>query len=255
MNKFIIAGNWKLNGNNILISNFIKKLKMFFKTHSIINTIIFIPPIVYINNIKDIIQEKNFFLGAQNVDLNLSGAFTGEISVNMIKDIGVKYVIIGHSERRILHYENNKCIAQKFKILKSKKIIPILCLGENLKEKNFNKSELICRKQIDEIITIVGKNAFQNSIIAYEPIWAIGTGQAADLKYIIKMHKFIKTYISENSNINIHDVIVQYGGSVNENNIEQFFNTNDINGVLLGNSALIYEKFTKIIKITNKLRY
>lgn len=255
MKKFIITANWKLNGNNLLIYSFIKKLKYYFDTNQILSRIIFTPPVIYINNIKNTIKNDNFFIGAQNVDIHYSGAFTGEISIDMLQDIGVKYVIIGHSERRTFHHENNEYIAKKFQIIKSKNIIPILCLGENLQEKNLKQSELICRKQIDTILNLNEKNVFQNSIIAYEPIWAIGTGQTADIKYINKMHKFIKSYISNNSDISIKDVIVQYGGSVNLYNIKDFMNTDLIDGVLLGTSSLQFEIFIQIIQYINQVYY
>lgn len=253
MKKFIVTANWKLHGNNLIIENFLKKLKYYFNSNAIKNTIIFTPPVVYINNVNNKIQNINFFLGAQNVDIHLSGAFTGEISVNMLKDIGVKYIIIGHSERRTLHHESNTYIAQKFQVIKSANMIPILCIGENLQEKSLKKSELVCRKQIDEILKLPNQHIFKNAIIAYEPVWAIGTGQTADITYIIKMHRFIKKYIIDNSEHNLDDIIIQYGGSVNIKNIHHFLNIDEINGVLLGNASLEYEQFIKIIKIVNKV--
>ncbi|CAL4042801.1 Triosephosphate isomerase [Buchnera aphidicola (Takecallis arundicolens)] len=255
MKKFIITANWKLNGNNVLIYSFIKKLKYYFDTNQILSNIIFTPPVIYINNIKNTIQNDNFFIGAQNVDIHYSGAFTGEISIDMLQDIGVNYVIIGHSERRIFHREDNAYIAKKFQIIKSKNIIPILCLGENLQEKNLKQSELICRKQIDAILNLKEKDVFKNSIIAYEPIWAIGTGQTADIKYVNKMHKFIKYYISDNSDVDIKNIIVQYGGSVNLCNIKDFMNTDFVNGVLLGTASLQFSTFIQIIQYINQAYY
>ncbi|WP_343182350.1 triose-phosphate isomerase [Buchnera aphidicola] len=254
MKKFIITANWKLNGNNSIINYYIENLKNYFNENKLFNKIIFVPPVIYINSIKNSIKKKNFFLGAQNVDINLSGAFTGEISATMLKDIGVKYVIIGHSERRKFHYENNDCIAKKFKILQENGITPILCIGENLKEKKNEKTELILKKQIEIIFNIVGRQAFQNAIIAYEPIWAIGTGENAKIQYVEKIHKFIKEYVMNNSNLNPKEIKVQYGGSVNENNIQQFFASDHIDGVLVGNSILIYKNFIKMIKYTNFLK-
>ncbi|WP_343128013.1 triose-phosphate isomerase [Buchnera aphidicola (Takecallis taiwana)] len=247
MKKFIITANWKLHGNNVLVCHFINKLKSYFDTNQIFSKIIFAPPVIYINNIKNQIQHNNFFIGAQNVDIHFSGAFTGEISIDMLKDIGVTYIIIGHSERRIFHHENNEYIAKKFQMIKSKNLIPILCVGENLQEKNLKQSELICRNQIDAILQLQEEDIFQNSIIAYEPIWAIGTGQTADIKHVNRIHKFIKCYIADNSNIKLKDIIIQYGGSVNFNNIQNFINSEHINGVLLGTASLSFETFINII--------
>ncbi|QCI26003.1 triose-phosphate isomerase [Buchnera aphidicola] len=252
MKRFIITANWKLNGNNFLINNFIQNIKNYLSKNIITNTIIFAPPIPYINNIKDQIKNKHFFLGAQNVDTNLFGAFTGEISINMLQDINVQYVIIGHSERRLFHNESNEYIAKKFQIIKSKNMIPILCIGENIQEKSSKKSEIVCQKQLDVILKLSDENIFKNSIIAYEPVWAIGTGKTADIQYICKMHQFIKKYITENSNVHTNEIIIQYGGSVNLSNIQNFLNIDEINGVLLGNSSLNYNQFIKIIEIVNQ---
>ncbi|CAL4321168.1 triose-phosphate isomerase [Buchnera aphidicola] len=254
MKNFIVAGNWKLNGNHHVISIFMNQLKTFFHENQIVNTIIFIPPVVYLNSIKNIIQNKNFFLGSQNVDIHLSGSFTGEISICMLKDINVKYVIIGHSERRKFHNETNRYIANKLKIIKKHNIIPILCIGESIEEKKLKKSEMIIRNQIDDILNISGNNAFNDTIIAYEPIWAIGTGKSANIKEVKKINTFIKKYISENSNTKFNEVKIQYGGSINSNNILEFFSEKYVDGVLIGNSSLIYEQFIKIIKLTNKIR-
>ena len=253
MKKFILASNWKLNGNYNIISNFIYKLKKYILLNKIYYTIVFIPPIVYINSIKDKINNENFFLGAQNVDINLFGAFTGEISIKMLKDIGVKYVIIGHSERRLFHNESNEYIAKKFHIIKQNNMIPILCIGETFKEKQCNKTNIVCKKQIDSILKISGDNAFHNTIIAYEPIWAIGSGKSANIKYVRKINQFIRSYISNNSNINMNDITIQYGGAVNPENIQIIFEEPEINGVLLGGVSLIYEKFIKIIDIIHKI--
>lgn len=254
MKKFIVAGNWKLNGSNIFTFNFISKLQEYLLVNSIYNKIVLAPPIMYANNIKNNIQHEKFFLAAQNVDINISGAFTGDISASMLKDIGVKYVIIGHSERRKFHQENDLYIAKKFKIIKNQGLIPILCIGENIDDHSSNKTEIICRKQIDKVFQICGKHAFKNSIIAYEPIWAIGSGNAASIKSVKKVNQFIKTYIFDNSIINKNDIIVQYGGSVNENNIQSFFEQEEIDGVLLGNSSLIYDTFIKIINYVNLIK-
>ncbi|CAL4321229.1 triose-phosphate isomerase [Buchnera aphidicola] len=253
MKNFIIAGNWKLHGNQSTTLGFFLKLKDYFLNNRINHKIIIAPPIIYLQSVNQIINNRNFFLGAQNVDLNRQGAFTGEVSAEMLKDIGVKYVIIGHSERRTYHKEDNQIVAKKFQLLKYIGLIPILCIGENLEQKNKNQIQLICKQQIDVILSTSGKYAFKDSIIAYEPIWAIGSGKSADPKYVQSVHQFIKTYISKNSKINYHEIIVQYGGSVNENNIKYFLQESDINGVLLGGSSLTYETFIKIIEIAKNV--
>ncbi|WP_343191958.1 triose-phosphate isomerase [Buchnera aphidicola (Formosaphis micheliae)] len=251
MRKKIIIANWKLNGNKKSIIKFLTLLNQFyFNKEEELNTLVVMAfPIMYIHLANSIINQKNIFMCAQNVDVNLYGSFTGEISVNMLQDIGVRYVIIGHSERRMYHKENNNIIAKKFKLVKDANLIPILCIGENEKEKKLGQTQLVCQKQLNDILNLLGSQAFENSIIAYEPIWSIGTGQVASLNYIQTVHNFIKNYINQHNNINWKNTFVQYGGSVDENNIYSLISQPDVDGVLIGGASLDYKRFSKIINI------
>jgi len=251
MKKTLIVANWKLNGNIKMISSFFEHLKLHSLKHLENNIVVIAPPNIYLERVYKNIKNMNIFLGAQNVDINLQGAFTGEISALMLKDIGVKYVIIGHSERRLLHHEKNNTIAKKFDLIKNLNLIPILCVGETALEKQYGHTQEIITKQLNCIFKKLGTSAFNNAVIAYEPVWAIGTGLSADPKDVQLIHKYIKKYIKKNDLNNIHDITVQYGGSINCTNAKEFIKQPDIDGLLIGNASLNPKEFLKIIKIAH----
>ncbi|BBI01250.1 triosephosphate isomerase [Buchnera aphidicola (Nipponaphis monzeni)] len=261
MKKLLIIGNWKLNNNKKIILDFCKKLNSYLSTinydHHL--KISIAPPILHLETFNLILQQlhnNHISLTAQNIDVNILGSFTGETSISMLQEIeNIKYVIVGHSERRIHHNETKELIAKKFKLVKSFKLIPILCIGETKEEKNANKAQKICKEQIDTIIQLVGYQAFDKAIIAYEPIWAIGSNQSASTNYIQYMHQFIRHYISR-YDINISKkLIIQYGGSVNKKNALEILSVKDVNGVLIGNSSLDCDQFIDIIKCTKLIKY
>lgn len=251
MKKKLIIANWKLNGNKVSILNFLNLLNKHDSKEKC--KIVMSFPVIYLYLAKTIIYKKNIFLGAQNVDLNLCGPFTGEISVNMLKDIGINYVILGHSERRKYHKESDTLIAKKFKIVKKANLIPILCVGENKEEKELGQTQEVCARQLNSVISMWGPQIFNDTIIAYEPIWAIGSGEIATPCSVQKIHKFIKEYIKKYGIVNSEKISVHYGGSVDENNVAQLLYEADIDGVLVGGASLNYKKFKKIIDIVNAL--
>lgn len=253
MKKKIIIANWKLNTNIKNISIFLKNLQLNISSYLKYNTVIIAPPTIYLERIYKKINNLNIFLGAQDVDIHKQGAFTGETSILMLKDIGVKYVIVGHSERRLFHNENNKLIAKKFGLIKNSYLIPILCIGESEDEKRNNKTEEIIKNQLDIIFEFFGEKAFVNSIIAYEPIWAIGTGLSADPEYVESIHQFIKDYINQYSSNNLEEIIIQYGGSINAKNAKSFLEKSSIDGLLVGSASLDCKEFLEIIKVSNEI--
>lgn len=242
----LIVGNWKLNGNKKIINHFFTALLDQLKHVESYNVVI-APPFPYLDYIKNILSKNNckIKLGAQNVDINLYGSFTGAISGNMLKDIGVQYVIIGHSECRKLYQESNELIAKKFFLLKNIGLIPILCIGENQHEKN--KALDVCIKQLESIIQLQGIQLLKNTIIAYEPIWAIGSGIAAKHQDVQKIHHDIRCYLQEKSLEISNDIIILYGGSIDNNNCSEFLAETDINGLLVGSASLNADIFFKII--------
>lgn len=243
MKKPLIISNWKLNGNKNIIDNFIKKLKLINNIKNM--SLVIAPPIIYLEHFKNLIFDKNISLAAQNIDIHNFGAFTGEISVDMVKDIGAKYVIIGHSERRILHKEDNNIIFKKIDLVKKANLISIVCIGENEIEYKNNETKKTCINQINSLFYQNKIEDIKNIIIAYEPIWAIGTGKSADPEKIQYLIRYIKKYIKNKFNIS-EDILMLYGGSVNEKNAKNFLQQPDIDGLLVGNASLEANFFSSI---------
>ncbi|WP_343154580.1 triose-phosphate isomerase [Buchnera aphidicola (Pseudoregma panicola)] len=250
----LILCNWKLNGRKNMLSKFFIELNNLCIKFRVKSDISISPPIIYLSQLYEILKNINskIIIASQDVDIHTKGAFTGETSIYMLKDFNVKYVIVGHSERRTNHFENNKIVACKFKIVKKNGLTPVLCIGEYFKE-NFNKSKIFIKNQIDSIFIEVGEKAFRNSIIAYEPIWAIGSGISADPNYVNDIHNFIKSYICEKDVFfKKNNVIVQYGGSISKENVYNFISKKYIDGILVGGASLEVKTLFPIIKIVEK---
>ncbi|WP_457913872.1 triose-phosphate isomerase [Candidatus Gillettellia adelgis] len=243
----LVIGNWKLNGSTRMVNEFIASLRNAFSDIHGCNVAI-APPVIYLDQAKHALNGSRIALGAQNVDINMSGAFTGEISAHMLKDVGVQYVIIGHSESRIYHKETDTEIAKKFAVLKAASLIPILCIGETEKENIAGKTTEVCSRQINAVIHALGVAAIKNAIIAYEPIWAIGTGKSATPFYAQAVHKFIRNHIAKHNTVIASEVMICYGGSVNDQNAAELFSQPDINGALIGSASLKIDIFSRIVK-------
>ena len=186
--------------------------------------------------------------------MNLSGAFTGETSADMLKDVGAQYIIIGHSERRTYHKESDEFIAKKFGVLKEAGLIPVLCIGESEAENEAGQTESVCAKQLDAVLTTLGVKAFEGAVIAYEPIWAIGTGKSATPAQAQAVHKFIRDHIAKQDAAVAAQVIIQYGGSVNDKNAAELFTQPDIDGALVGGASLKADAFAVIVKAAAKAK-
>lgn len=233
----LVMGNWKLNGNKEMAYNLVFELKEKLANLEGVKVAV-APPSLYLAQTQNQLEESLISLGVQNIDVNLSGAFTGETSCAMVKEFGVKYVIIGHSERRQYHNESNKFIAQKFKVIKEQGLVPVLCIGESEQENEQGLTYQVCTSQIDAIINELGVEAFAGAVIAYEPIWAIGTGRSATPEQAQDTHKFIRDHIAKKSAEIAQQVILQYGGSVNAANAKELFAMPDIDGALVGGASL-----------------
>ncbi|MCV2525212.1 MAG: triose-phosphate isomerase [Candidatus Lightella neohaematopini] len=253
MKNLLIISNWKLNGSKYLINNFINKISHIIKDCNF--SIVIAPPLLYLDYMQQIIKfykcDNHILLSAQNIDVHNYGSFTGEISAKMLKDIGIKYAIIGHADRKIFHKENNDTILKKFTLLKSENMFPILCIGETKEEYQSNQTIAVCIKQINNIIKNLGILALQNTIIAYEPIWAINNKIIVDPTYIQKIHSAIRNYLVKINCKISKSISIQYGGSVNFTNILNLLKQQDIDGVLIGRASLDTENFIKILNIIN----
>ncbi|MEM6162461.1 triose-phosphate isomerase [Erwinia sp. P6884] len=243
----LVMGNWKLNGSKTLVKELIAGLRDELSTVDGCGVAI-APPVMYLDLAKHAASGSHIALGAQNVDVNLSGAFTGEVSADMLKDIGAKYIIIGHSERRTYHKESDELVAKKFAVLKNAGLIPVLCIGETEAENEAGKTEEVCARQIDAVLTTQGAEAFNGVVIAYEPVWAIGTGKSATPAQAQAVHKFIRDHIAKQDAAVAEQVIIQYGGSVNDKNAAELFAQPDIDGALVGGASLKADAFAVIVK-------
>ncbi|UQY46234.1 triose-phosphate isomerase [Mixta hanseatica] len=243
----LVMGNWKLNGNKKMVSDLIDGLRKELNAVQGCGVAI-APPVMYLDQAQQALADSQIVLGAQNVDVNLSGAFTGEVSAEMLKDIGARYIIIGHSERRTYHKESDEFIAKKFAVLKEAGLIPVLCIGETEAENEAGKTEEVCARQIDAVLESQGAAAFNGAVIAYEPIWAIGTGKSATSAQAQAVHKFIREHIAKKDAKVAEQVIIQYGGSVNDKNAAELFAQPDIDGALVGGASLKADAFAVIVK-------
>ncbi len=245
--KPLVMGNWKLNGSKAFTKELIEGLKKELQGVTGCGVAI-APPVMYLAEAEAAIAGSTIALGAQNVDINVQGAFTGDISTAMLKDFGAKYIIIGHSERRTYHKESDEFVAKKFGVLKEAGLVPVLCIGESEAENEAGKTQEVCARQIDAVINALGVEAFNGAVIAYEPIWAIGTGKSATPAQAQAVHKFIRDHIAAKSQAVADQVIIQYGGSVNDANAAELFTQPDIDGALVGGASLKAPAFAVIVK-------
>ncbi|KGQ41010.1 triose-phosphate isomerase [Gallibacterium anatis] len=249
----LVMGNWKLNGSKAFTKELINGLKAELAGVEGCDVAI-APPVMYLAEAEAALAGSKIALGSQNVDLKQSGAFTGDISATMLKDFGAKYIIIGHSERRAYHHESDEFIAQKFAVLKEQGLVPVLCIGESEAENEAGKTEEVCARQIDAVLNTLGAEAFLGAVIAYEPIWAIGTGKSATPAQAQAVHAFIRSHIAKKDEKVAEQVILQYGGSVNDGNAAELFAMPDIDGALVGGASLKAPAFATIVKAAAKAK-
>jgi|YelNatPaOPRAMG01_1025707.scaffolds.fasta_scaffold14345_6 triosephosphate isomerase len=254
MRRGFIGGNWKMNKLLKDAKETVENLNKSLALSRGIDIVIF-PPFTLIYFLKDIIDVPNIFIGAQNMHWEESGAFTGEISPSMLKDLGVEYVIIGHSERRHLFGETDEMVNKKLISALKYGLKPILCLGETIEERKKGIEKDIIENQFKQDLKRIPMHFLENIVIAYEPVWAIGTGLNATPKEAEEMHKFIRTLIEKYANKNLVDNIrIIYGGSVRVENVEELSLEEDIDGFLVGGASLRADSFSKIIEIFNEVK-
>jgi len=249
----VIAGNWKMNKNIIESVSLVKELKDFVRGIKGVDIVV-CTSFTSLWVTKEIINGTNIHLGAQNMYWETKGAFTGEISPLMLKDIGCEYVILGHSERRQYFKETSEEVARKTEAALSVNLIPIVCVGEKLEEKESGKTESIIKQEIKALFSKIDSTLVARIIIAYEPIWAIGTGRSSSSQDANLIIKFIRELFSSKYGSKIAERIrILYGGSVDPKNIKEFMNESDIDGALVGGASLHALSFSQIVKATEIL--
>jgi triosephosphate isomerase len=206
-------------------------------------------PFPYLAQVELLIQGSKVMLGAQNLNTNSSGAYTGEVSADMIKDFGARHVIVGHSERRSLYGETSAMVAEKTKAALNAGLTPLLCIGESIEQRDSGNTEAVIEKQLSAVIELVGIEAFNQIIIAYEPVWAIGTGVTATPEQAQEAHLFIRSLLAKNDESVAQKTPILYGGSMNASNASELISCADIDGGLIGGAALKAEDFLQICKV------
>lgn len=249
MRKKIIAGNWKMNNDpaksNELISNLIDGLN----GQQIHCEVIICPPFTSLSEASSLIKSTTVKLGAQNMYFEDSGAFTGEISASMLKGAGCEYVILGHSERRTIFGENDELINKKMKKALQAGLKPIFCVGETLNERESGITKKVVERQVTGGLQDISETELNNIILAYEPVWAIGTGKTATPDQAEEVHAFIRNLIADKySNAAAENLVLQYGGSVKPGNAAELLSQKDIDGALVGGACLKADSFIAIIK-------
>ncbi|MDP8230852.1 MAG: triose-phosphate isomerase [Candidatus Gorgyraea atricola] len=248
MRRPIIAGNWKMNKTVQEAMDVAVGLKRKFYTFSEADVVI-CPPFTALSKIHDEIIDSSIMLGAQDMYWEAEGAFTGEISPNMLRDAGCRYVIIGHSERRHIFGETDEDVNKKLKIVLKHGMVPIMCVGEKLEERDNGMTFEVLEKQLSRGLKDFQKDEVMRIVIAYEPVWAIGTGRTATPQQAQEAHKFIRDFIERTYTKEAAvKVRIQYGGSVKPDNISNLMSQEDVDGALVGGASLDVNSFTEIVK-------
>ena len=254
MRKKIIAGNWKMNKNMLegkqLINDILQLHRQKIPKHTHNNLhIVIAPPFYLLPSCVELVNNyPQIFVGAQNCFSEESGAYTGEVSASMLKSAGVSYVIIGHSERRQYFNETNEMLAKKVALALKNDLTPIFCCGEKLEERQKNNHFAIVKKQLSESLFQLNNNEFKKTAIAYEPVWAIGTGLNATPAQTQEMHSYIRNLIKEKYDETLaQEISILYGGSCNAKNAAELFANPDVDGGLIGGASLKAEDFSAII--------
>ncbi len=243
----LVMGNWKLNGTKESVSTLIKGIETAADAATNVEVAV-CPPAIFIEQVAGLVADNSIEFGAQDVSTNVEGAYTGETSPVMVKEFGAKYSLVGHSERRQYHNETDAVVAAKFVAIQAHGLVPVLCIGETLEERETNVTTTVVETQLKAVIDVAGIDALENCVIAYEPVWAIGTGKVATSEQAQEVHAHIRSWLAEQSKVVAEKVQILYGGSVKAASAKELFSQADIDGGLVGGAALIIEEFAGIIE-------
>lgn len=246
----LLAGNWKMNGSEAMAHSLISEITKGSAELTKIELVIF-PPFVYIPLAKQLLNESAIAFGAQNVSHEKPGAFTGDIAADMLIEYGCEYVIVGHSERRHYHGETNELVAKKASRASEVGLSPIVCVGETLSDRENNKTMKVIQEQLAPVLELISSHQLKNFVIAYEPVWAIGTGKSASPEQAQATHQEIRQEIKTLNSKLANQIRILYGGSVKPENAKALFDMPDIDGALVGGASLQADQFLKIGKQCN----
>lgn len=245
MRKRLVAGNWKMHGSKIMVADLLGGLLADSTASDKADLAVF-PPFAYLSQAQSLLAGSHIRYGGQTLNPNAQGAFTGETSAAMLVDFGCHYVLVGHSERRTLYQESDADVAERFKAALHAGLTPVLCVGETRQERENQQTRSVVARQLDAVIELAGIDAFANAVIAYEPVWAIGTGLTATPEQAQAVHAFVRSKLTS-LNVTIGGQIqILYGGSVNGSNAAELFAQSDIDGGLIGGASLSAKDFLSI---------
>jgi triosephosphate isomerase len=250
MRQPLVAGNWKMNGSLDSIKPLVEGIKAGIDAVTTAEMAV-CPPFVYVAQVAQMLAGTAVAVGAQDVSDQEAGAFTGEVAPGMLTDIGCKYVIVGHSERRSLYGESDEFTARKFAAARKAGLVPILCVGELLEEREQGITEAVVARQLDAVIKLEGVAALADAVIAYKPVWAIGTGKTASPQQAQDVHAFIRGKLAALDAGVAEKVQILYGGSMNAGNAADLLAMSDIDGGLIGGASLKPDDFLAIGKAAN----
>jgi triosephosphate isomerase len=244
----LIAGNWKMNGSVVASRELVAALRAGVETRGG-PTMLLCPPFVYLAAVRQWLDGSAIELGAQDVaDKPGSGAYTGEVSGQMLRDVGCSHVIVGHSERRALYGESDAIVATKFKAAQAAGLVPIACVGETLEQREAGETRAVIERQMAAVLDAAGVQAFAKAVVAYEPVWAIGTGKTASPEQAQEVHAFIRGMVAARDATIAAGLSILYGGSVKGGNARTLFAMPDIDGGLVGGASLVATEFLEIFR-------
>lgn len=247
MRRPLVAGNWKMNGSTASITTLLDGIRSGLDAVKTADVAV-CPPFVYIPQVADALRGTQVAWGGQDVSDQDSGAHTGEVAGAMLTDLGCKYAIVGHSERRSIYGESDEFTARKFAAARRHGLVPILCVGESLEEREQGITESVVARQLDAVIALEGVDALADAVVAYEPVWAIGTGRTATPDQAQDVHAFIRGKIAAQNGTIAGNLQILYGGSVKANNAAELFAMADIDGGLIGGASLDADEFLAICR-------
>lgn len=246
MRRALVAANWKMHGNRVFVKELVSGLMPALSGGVNGVDIVVCPPFPYLQMVDALISGVEVVLGAQDISTHECGAYTGEVSGSMLADFRVRYVIVGHSERRTLMAESDQVVAAKFEAAQRVGLIPVLCVGETLDERDQGMAEQVVSRQLAAIADRCGVSGFNRAVVAYEPVWAIGTGRSASVQQAQDMHAAIRRLIALQDEETSQSLQVIYGGSVSPENAPELFAQPDIDGGLIGGASLNADQFVRI---------
>ena len=248
MRKKLVAGNWKMNGSLAENAALLAAIK---PALAGIEAVVCVP-FPYLAQVQTLLAGSSIAWGAQNMSEQGKGAYTGEVSASMLLDFGCRYVIVGHSERRSLYGESDELVASKYVAAQAAGLTPILCVGESLAERESGVTEAVVARQLDAVIKTAGVASLARAVVAYEPVWAIGTGKTASPEQAQAVHAFIRNKIAGLDAGVAAQLVIQYGGSVKGSNAAELMAKPDIDGGLIGGASLLADEFVAICRAAAK---